>query len=502
MGKFGMGQSIKRIEDERFLTGSGNYTDDINISNQCWLNVVRSPFAHAEIKKIDLRSAKKANGVLGVFLNNDLESLGFSGIPYDSAPPDKSGNPVEIPHRPILAKDKVRYVGEPIAIIIAETLAQAKDAAELIEIEFNELSAFSDISSAIKSDKNPIFNNFKKNILVDWSMGDEKKADLQFKQADKIVSIDLINNRIAPTAIEPRSVIANFDKENNNFTLITGSQGSHKLKEWITGKNGKKAAEIKPEQLRVICPDVGGGFGMKNFLFNETLAVLFASKYLGRPVKWTADRSESFLSDTHGRDQVNHAELALNKEGKFLAIKVSSYGNVGAYVSQFGAMIPTLAGCGMLCGCYDMKAAFVNVKVVMTNTVPVDAYRGAGRPESAYLIERLVDKAAKEIGISPEKIRKLNFIKPNAFPYKTPLGMEYDSGEYEKIMNLAMNRANLQGFEKRRKESEKKGKLRGIGLSYYIEACGGGPTEFATMSITEDGKLLLKSGSQNNGQGH
>lgn len=501
MGKFGMGQPIRRIEDHRFVTGTGLYTDDVNRPNQAWMAVLRSPHAHATITGIETDDAKAADGVLGVYTNSDLEVAGFTGLPFDSCPPGPDGKVPAVPDRPILAKDKVRYVGEPVAVVVADTLAQARDAAELIMVDYDELSAVADMSAALADGAPQIFDSVSGNLLVHWSMGDKDATEAAFAKADKVISIDLINNRIAPTALEPRGALAEYDSETGRYTLTTGSQGSHKLREWITGKNGRKAADIPVENLRVICPDVGGGFGMKNFLFNEPLAALFATKVVGRPVKWTGDRTESFLNDTHGRDQINHAELATTNDGKFIAIRVSSLGNVGAYVSQFGAMIPTMAGCGMLCGCYDLEAAHVDVKVTMTNTTPVDAYRGAGRPEAAYVVERLVDKAARTLGIAPDEIRRRNFIAPEKFPHKTPLGMPYDSGEYAKLMAMAMERADWAGFEDRRKSSSAEGKLRGLGMSYYIEACGGGPTEYAQVSVDENGKVLVKSGSQNNGQG-
>ncbi len=501
MGKFGMGQPIRRIEDQRFVTGTGTYTDDVNREGQAWLAVLRSPFAHADIKSIDTSAAKDGDGVLGVFTNDDLEAAGFKNIPFDSAPPGPDGEAPHVPDRPILAKGKVRYVGEPVAVVVGETLAQARDAAELIEVDYDELDAVSDMKAALTDGAPQVFDDVPGNLLVNWTMGDKDATEAAFKKADKVISIDLVNNRIAPTAIEPRAALAEYDAGSDRYTLTTGSQGSHKLRTWITGKNGRKAADIPVEKLRVICPDVGGGFGMKNFLFNEPLAALFASKVVGKPVKWTADRTESFLNDTHGRDQINTAELAVTNEGRFLAIRVKSLGGVGAYISQFGAMIPTMAGCGMLCGCYDLEAAHVDVKVVMTHTTPVDAYRGAGRPEAAYVVERLVDKAARELGLGQDEIRRKNFIKPDAFPYKTPLGMPYDSGEYEKLMDLAMKRVDYAGFADRRKQSEANGKLRGLGMSYYIEACGGGPTEYAQISVDENGKVKILSGSQNNGQG-
>ena len=501
MGQFGMGQPIRRVEDKRFLTGSGQFTDDLNLPNQAYMAVLRSPHAHAILKSIDITEAAVCTGVLGIFTNSDLEAAGFTGIPHDIVPPASDGTEANVPHRPVLAKDKVRYVGEPIAIVVAETKLEALDGAELIDVDYEELPAVSSLKQALLDDSPVLFAENTDNLLVNWSMGDKEATDKVFETADQIISIDLTNNRIAPTALEPRAAIAEYNPATSQYTLTTGSQGSHKLKEWITGKNGKRAANIEPDNLRVVCPDVGGGFGMKNFLFNEPLAALFATKIIERPVKWTGDRTESFLNDTHGRDQQNHGEIAITNDGKFLGVRICSIGNVGAYVSQFGAMIPTMAGCGMLCGCYQLEAAHVEVKVVMTNTTPVDAYRGAGRPEAAYLIERLTNKVASHLGVSQDSIRRKNFIKPEQFPHTTPLGMTYDSGEYESLMDKAIKRSNWADFESKRIESLKQGKLRGIGMSYYIEACGGGPTEFTSLFINKNGKLIIKSGSQNNGQG-
>jgi len=497
MGNFGIGQSIRRIEDQKFLTGTGQYTDDISTPGQAHLYLLRSQYAHAELKSIDTAAASASPGILGVYTMSDLEAGGFGNIPYEMVPPDQDGNEPTVPPHPILAKERVRYVGEPIAGVVAETLAQARDATELIEVEYGELSAVSTMPAAIMKDAPQIWAETPGNVLVHWAMGDKEKTDEVFSKAEKIVAIDLINNRISPTALEPRAAIGEYDEKSGKYTLTQGSQGSHKLKDWISGK----ATEIAKEKLRVVCPDVGGGFGMKNFLFNEPLVALFAAQATGRPVKWTGDRSESFLNDTHGRDQASHAELAISKDGIFLGIRISSLGNCGAYVGQFGAMIPTMAGCGMLCGAYKMQAAYVDVKVIMTNTAPTDAYRGAGRPEAAYLVERLVDKAARELGVPADQLRRKNFIPKDAFPFTTALGMPYDSGNYEELMDQALERADWNGFEQRRKTASNQGKLRGIGLSYYCEACGGGGADSAHIKFEEDGSVTMLHGMQNNGQG-
>ena len=412
MGKFGMGQPIRRVEDQRFVTGTGCFTDDVSRDNQSWMAVLRSPYAHADIKSIDIAAAKSANGVLGVFANDDLKAAGFTGMPYDSVPPGPDGNPPEIPTRPILADGRVRYVGEPVAVVVAETIAQARDASELIEVDYNERPAVANMQAALADSAPLVFDDIPNNLLVHWSMGDKDTTEAAFAKADKVVSIDLINNRIAPTAIEPRGALAEYDASEDRYTLTTGSQGSHKLREWITGKNGKKAADIPVEKLRVICPGRRWRLRHEELSFQRTAGRAVCHQSCRPPCEMDGDRTESFLNDTHGRDQVNHAELAVGKNGKFLAIRVSSLGGVGAYISQFGAMIPTMAGCGMLCGCYALEAAHVDVKVVLTHTTPVDAYRGAGRPEAAYVVERLVDKASRELGIPLDEIRRRNFIRP------------------------------------------------------------------------------------------
>ncbi len=335
------------------------------------------------------------------------------------------------------------------------------------------------------------------NVFVHWHLGDEDKTKSTFAKADKIVSIDLINHRLAPTAIEPRSSIAEYDPDSNRYILTVGCQNTHKTKEWAA-----KTLNIDPGQLRILCDDVGGGFGMRYFFYNESALCLIAAKATSMPIKWTADRSESFLADTHGRDHVSHAELALDKDGTFLAIRVSTIANLGAYLSQFGAMIPTMAGSGMLCGAYRIGAAYVDVRTVFTNTAPVDAYRGAGRPEAAYLVERLVEKAAREIGISAIELRRKNLIRADEFPYRTALGPVYDSGRYEELIDAALKRANVDGFEKRRADSKARGALRGLGISYYVEACAGGNHEEPKMFFDKDGQLHVLIGTQSTGQGH
>lgn len=497
MGKFGVGQSIRRVEDQRFLTGKGRYTDDISVPEQVYLYVLRSPHAHADIKSFETSRAKKAPGVVGILTASDLAAMNVGSIPADFIPPDEDGNVPAPPVRPVLASKRIRFVGEPVAAVVALTLAQAKDAAELIEIEYDDLAPVSRPAEAVKNGAPEIHPEAPGNVLVHWHLGDKAKTEEAFSLADKVVSIDLINHRMVPTALEPRGAIAQYDPATNRYTLTQGCQNTHKLKEWAA-----KTLGVETQQIRILCDDVGGGFGMRYFFFNEPALCMAASKAFSKPIKWTADRSESFLADGHGRDQVNHAELALDKDGTFRAIRVSSLGNLGAYLSQFGAMIPTMAGCGMLCGAYRLEAACVDVKIVFTNTAPVDAYRGAGRPEAAYLVERLVEKAARELGVSSIELRRKNLIRAEDFPYQTPLGPIYDSGRYEELMDAALKRADIDGFDKRRAEAKKRGMLRGLGVSYYVEACSGGNHETPKMFFDKDGRLHILIGTQSTGQGH
>jgi carbon-monoxide dehydrogenase large subunit len=499
MGNFGVGQAIRRVEDQRFLTGTGRYTDDISVPGQAYLYLLRSTHAHADIKKLDVSAAKTAPGVLAVLTSANLDAMNIGGLPCEIVPPNIDGKALTPPPRPVLAKGRVRYVGEPIVAVVAETLNQAKDAAELVEVDFDDLPVSVRTGETDKPGKPQLHAEIPNNVLSHWHLGDKTKIEEAFKKAYKVVAIDLINNRMNPTALEPRGAIGEYDAATDRYTLTQGCQNTHKLKAWLTEK---KVLPIEPAQMRVLCPDVGGGFGMRYFLFNEPVMCLVAAKAIDRPVKWTADRSESFLADGHGRDQVNHAELALDKDGTFLGIRVSSYGNVGAYLSQFGAMIPTMAGCGMLCGAYRIPAAAVDVKVVFTNTAPVDAYRGAGRPEAAYLVERLVEKAAREMGMSSVELRRRNLIRAEDMPYKTPLGPVYDSGRYEELMDAALKRADYANLSARKAEAKKRGMLRGAGVSYYVEACSGGNSEKPLMRFDKNGQLTILIGTQNNGQGH
>ncbi|MGQ0664408.1 MAG: xanthine dehydrogenase family protein molybdopterin-binding subunit [Pseudomonadota bacterium] len=498
MIKFGVGQSIRRTEDLRFLTGSGLYTDDITVPRQACAYFLRSPHAHARLLKVDSGPAKSAPGVLGVFTGADLAAAGIGHLPCGVAIENRDGSKMRVPPRPAIAADRVRFVGDTVAMVVAETLSQAKDAAELIAVGYDPLPAVAETGAALAPGAPQIWDVAKNNVAFDWTIGDEAKTRAAFAGAHKVVALDLVNNRLVPNSMEPRNAIGEYSPAEGRFTLHTSSQGSHTIRAALADNIFK----LPLHRIRVVTPDVGGAFGMKTFLFPEYVCVLFAAQALARGVKWTGERGDAFLSDTHGRDHLTHAELALESDGRFLAIKVSTLANLGAYLSQYGPFIPTLAGSGLLCGVYTAAAAFVEVKGVFTNTAPVDAYRGAGRPEAAYVVERLVDAAARETGRSPDDIRRRNFIPPEAMPYKTPLRVTYDSGDFAKNMDDAMRLADWAGLPPRRAAAAKDGKLRGIGMATYIEACGGGSDESCRIRFDPAGGVTLLIGSQNNGQGH
>jgi len=480
MRRFGIGQPFRRVEDARFLTGRGRYTDDIALPGQAFAAVVRSPYAHADIRSIDVAAAGAAPGVLLVLTAADLAAEGIGPMPCDFMP---KGAPPP-PARPVLAGDRARYAGEAVAFVVAETLAQAVDAAELVVVDAEPLPANAGTARAVDTPGS---------IAFDWSMGDAAKVDAAFKAADRIVSLDLVNNRVAPTALEPRGAIA--APEGDGLVLTTGSQGVHELHGTLCRILG-----LGPQALRVVTPDVGGGFGLKIAPCPEHVLVLVAARRLGRPVKWIADRSEAFLSDTHGRDHVSHAELAVDAAGRFLALRVSTIANLGAYVALYGAFVPTFAGSGMLTGVYAIPALAVRVRGVFTNTTPVDAYRGAGRPEAAYLIERMVDVAARDLGIERTELRRRNFIPAAAMPFRTAGGKTYDSGDFVRVLALALERADWAGFPARRAATP--GRLRGIGLSYYIEVSGGTSGEDVDLTVAPDGTATVLVGTQSTGQGH
>jgi carbon-monoxide dehydrogenase large subunit len=512
MGADGIGAAVRRKEDVRFLTGRGTYTDDIARPGQTYAHILRSGQAHARIRSIDVSKAKAAPGVVAVFTGADMAADGVGGLPCGWLVKNKDGSPMKEPAHPPLVVDRVRHVGDQIAVVIAETRAQAKDAAELVEIDFEPLPAVVDSKDALKTGAPQVHGDAAPgNLCYDWELGDKAAVDAAFAKAHKVAKIDLFNNRLIPNAMEPRAATGDFDPASGDYTLYTTSQNPHVIRLLM----GAFVLHIPESKLRVYAPDVGGGFGSKIYHYAEEAIVTWAAGKLKRPVRWTADRSESFMSDAHGRDHHSHAELALDKDGKFLALRVDTTANMGAYLSTFASCIPTYLYATLLAGVYTTPAIYVEVKAVFTNTVPVDAYRGAGRPEATFLLERLVDVAAREMGMDRVEIRRRNFIPTNAFPYQTPVALQYDSGDYFSTLEQAQKAADWAGFEARRAEARKRGKLRGIGISTYLEACGIAPSniagalgaraglyEAATVRVHPTGTVTILTGSHSHGQGH
>jgi carbon-monoxide dehydrogenase large subunit len=496
VGKFGTGQAIRRVEDQRFLTGHGQYTGDISIDGQAHLYLFRSPFAHGSISHLDVSEARQSPGVVAVFTSRDLTDAGVMDLPGFDMPASPLAEGKDALTQPPLARDRVRYVGEPVAGIVAESLAIANDAAELIEFDVEETGAAANIANALADGAETIHTDVPGNLLGVLSHGDKQATDAIFDKAAHVVSVDIVNNRLAPTAMEPRACVVDVDPASEKITLYQGCQGVHTLKAWIL-----KSIDIAPEMLHVISPDVGGAFGLKSFLQCETIVALYAAMTLDRPIKWVADRTESFLSDLHGRDHLSHAELAVDDDGRFLALRASITGNAGAYCSQVGPIIPWF-GASMAPGCYGIPTGYLEIGTAMSNTAPLDAYRGAGRPEATYLIERLVDQAARELNMGRDEIRRRNFILPESFPYTTFTGRVYDSGEYARLLEKALSRADWAGFEDRRELSAGDSKLRGIGLCYYVEICAALGGENTYINFEKDGRVTILMGTQSSGQGH
>jgi carbon-monoxide dehydrogenase large subunit len=507
----GMGASVARREDRRFLLGKGRYTDDITLPNQSYAVFVRSPYAHAAIRSINATAARSAPGVLAVLTGADVAADDLGGIPCGWTITNKDGSKMVAPPHPALAQGKVRHAGDPVVMVIAKTKAQAKDAAQLVEVDYDALPAVAHLTTATAPGAPQVWDEAPGNVCFDWHLGDQAATDAAFAKADRVVTIELTNNRIAPNAIEPRAANGHFDDVDDRYTLYTTSQNPHLIR-LLAGAFTLKVPEHK---LRVVAPDVGGGFGSKIFHYAEELLVLWASKKVGRPVKWTSERSEAFLSDAHGRDHVTHAELALRADGKFLGLRERTLANMGAYLSTFAPAIPTYLHSTLLSGPYDIPAIYAEVKAIFTNTVPVDAVRGAGRPEATYLVERLVDKAAREMGIDRVEIRRKNLIQPDQFPYQTAVALQYDIGDYQATLDMALQAIDYPHFAERKAASEARGKLRGFGIATYIEACGIAPSalvgalgagaglyEAATIRVHPTGSVTVFTGTHSHGQGH
>jgi aerobic carbon-monoxide dehydrogenase large subunit len=509
MSATGIGAAVRRKEDHRFITGKGHYTDDINRPGQAYAYFVRSPHAHATIKKIDAAAASKMPGVIAILTGADVAAAKISGHICGWTVHSKDGSPMKAAPGTALATGKVRYVGDEVAAVIAESYTQAKDAAEKVVVEYAVLPAVIDPKAAAKPGAAQIHDIAPNNTVFNWHLGEKAATDAAFNAAAHVTKIDLINNRVAPAAIEPRAAVGEYDAGTDSFTLYTTSQNPHAARLVLAAFAG-----IAPEnKLRVIAPDVGGGFGSKIFIYAEETICVWAAKKVGRPVKWTAERSESFLVDAHGRDHVTHAELALDANGKITGLRVHTIANMGAYPSLFWSAVPTYLYGPLLSGQYAIPNIYVEVDAVYTNTAPVDAVRGAGRPEATFVVERVVELAARETGRDPAAFRRLNFV--TSFPHQTPVAFCYDAGDYGASLDQALALADYKGFAKRKREAARRGKLRGIGFSTYIEACGLAPSqvvgslgsavglwESAEVRVNPTGSVEILTGSNTHGQGH
>jgi carbon-monoxide dehydrogenase large subunit len=507
----GIGASVRRKEDARFLNGRGHYTDDINRPGQLHAYVKRSDRPHAKINGIDTGAAAKAPGVAAVFTGADMAAESIGGLPCGWQIHSKDGSPMAEPPHPVIAVGKVRHVGDPVAVVIAETKQQAKDAAELISIDYSDLPGVATMAAALAPGAATVHDDVSGNICYDWHIGDKAIVDGVFASAHKVVRLDLTNNRLIPNAMEPRAAIGDYDVNSGEYTLYTTSQNPHVIRLLM----GAFVLHIPENKLRVVAPDVGGGFGSKIYHYAEEAIVTWASAKVRRPVKWTAERTESFMSDAHGRDHVSTAEMAIDAQGTFLGLRVSTQANMGAYLSTFAPCVPTYLYATLLAGTYKTPVIYCEVKAVFTNTVPVDAYRGAGRPEATFLLERLVDAVAHDTGIDRVELRRRNFIPADAFPYQTPVALQYDSGDYQTTLAVALKNGDWAGFEGRRAASKARGKLRGIGISTYLEACGIAPSavvgslgaraglyEVANIRVHPTGSVTVFTGSHSHGQGH
>ena len=507
----GIGARAARKEDRRFLTGNGRYVDDIDRPGQLHAVLARSPHAHARLGAIDAGTARAAPGVAAVFTAEDLAADNVGGLPCGWLIKNKDGSDMVEPPHPVLATGKVRHVGDPVAMVLAETRAQARDAAEKLEIEYEELDAVTDTAGAFETGRPAVHDAAANNTCYDWEFGDKAAVERAFDGAAKIVPLEFVNQRLVANAIEPRAAIGEYDAHDDRYTLYTTSQNPHVIRLLMC----TAVLGLPETKVRVVSPDVGGGFGSKIYHYAEEALVTWAARKAGRPVKWTSDRAEAFLSDAQGRDHVTRAELALGAGAEFLGLKISTVANLGAYLSTFSTAIPTYFYAPLLAGVYKTPAIYCEVRGVFTNTVPVDAYRGAGRPEACYLIERIVDVAARATGLDPAEIRRRNFIPRSAQPYQTPVAMVYDDGDYAKNMEDCLVEADAAGFAERRREAKARGKLRGLGVSSYIEACGAAPSavagalgaraglyEMATLRVNPSGSVSIITGTHAHGQGH
>ena len=510
MANDGIGARVLRKEDKRFITGKGRYTDDIALSGTTHAQFVRSPHAHARIKSIDIGEAAASPGVVAVLTGADLADDRIGGLICGWMIHSKDGSPMKAGAHPAIAHDIARYVGDIVAVVIGETRNIARDAAEKVMVEYEELPAVIDPAKAQDPASPQIHPEAPGNLIFRWGLGNEDETKAALARAKHITRLDIVNNRVIPFAVEPRAAIGSYDPAEEHITLYNTPQNPHVARLVLSAFVG-----IAPEnKLRVIAPDVGGGFGSKIFIYAEEAICLWASKRVnGRPVKWTADRSESFLSDAHGRDHVTRAEMAFDENNRVIGLNVHTIANIGAYMSTFSSSIPTYLYATLLSGQYDIPAIYAEIDAVYTNTTPVDAVRGAGRPEAAFVMERLMETAARELGVDPAELRRKNFIR--SFPHQTPVIMNYDAGDYEASLDMALKAADYAGFPARKAEAAKRGKLRGIGLSSWIEACGIAPSaavgslgagvglwESAEVRVNPVGSIEVLTGAHSHGQGH
>ncbi len=506
----GIGAPLKRREDVRFLTGKGRFTDDLNRQGQAYAHFLRSDVASGRITRLDTEAAAAMPGVLRIFTGDDFKDAG--SLPTAWQVTSRDGSKQQEPRHPILAEGVVRHVGEPIAAVVAETLAQARDAAEAIEVDIDELPAVVDMRAALEADAPKVHESLTSNLCFDWGFLEDNKAkvDAAFEGAHHVTTLELVNNRLVANPMEPRCAIGEYDP-GDQHTLWTTSQNPHVIRLLM----GAFVLNIPENKLRVVAPDVGGAFGSKIFHYGEEAFVTRAAQLLGRPVKWTSSRSEAFVTDAQGRDHVTKIELALDKDGTFLAFRTETLANLGAYLRTFATVTPTYLHGPAAGGPYRTPLAYVNVRAVFTNTVPVDAYRGAGRPEGTYQLERLVDKAAREMGLDPVEIRRRNFVKPEEFPYQTPLAVVYDSGNYHATLDKLLEISDYAGFKARSDEAAGRGRLRGFGFSTWVECCGLAPSrligalgaraglyEAATVRVNPTGGITVLTGTHSHGQGH
>ena len=501
MAKYGVGQPVRRNEDPRLLTGRGKFNDDVPRDGEAMGFVLRSPHAHADIRAIDTSRAANMPGVLAVLTGQDLADDGIGAFPgpppFFASLTKPDGSPLIYPPQYALTSDRVRYVGDPVAFVIAETLDQARDASEAIDIDYAPLPSVVDTAAAMDDDKVQLWDDVPKNFLFQAQIGDSQATTAAFNSAAHVSTVRLVNQRIVQNSMEVRGAIGSYDTDNGRYTLYTSNQNRHMLRDWIANSFLK----CDPSMVRVLVDDVGGGFGMKTHPYPEQVLVLVAAKRLGRTVRWISDRTEAFLSDLHGRDHISDCELALDKDGKFLAVRVKTVANIGAYSCSAGVSVPTQIGPKILTSVYDIPVADVEVKCVVTNTAPVGPYRGAGRPEAVYVMERLVDVAAHDLGIDPVEMRRRNLISKDSFPYTNAVGTKYDSGAFEDNMDMVAKMADWAGHEKRREEARKRGRLSGIAISQYLETTAGNPTESAEVEVADE-QVIVKVGTQPMGQGH